>query len=419
MVFKSRKQKKQRKNKTKHFKNKHRHYTLKQPKRKSYRKTRHYYVRQHIGGTLPYDVYAMAAIAILIVYSYACYNMGLVGKQRMRVLIVPTPVVIETTQKESTFSSETCRICLEQFSVVVNGNPVKILSCPHLFHKNCITQWLVSSRTCPICRALVFPSELININLPAPPTTPRVVQSQPGQNRGIEQAASSASGYANSPSASANSPSASANSPSGSANSPSGSAISSSTSNSTGLVSNLFRFFGQQQQQGGADHVLNTIANFANSVDSNQLKIALAEHFEFLELTDTDYTTIFESLKTINAKPKPSLIALIELLATKLGFECSKSNESTTSVSDRVLVKVFGTEAEEIIRTKVQSCNPESRSKLIINNDQATNVYHIINILCLTLINYITQPDLEANKDDLQANLERAGKQVNILTAPK
>ena len=122
-------------------------------------------------------------------------------------------------------------------------------------------------------------------------------------------------------------------------------------------------------------------------------------------------------MKTINTKP--GLIALIELLATKLGFECSKSNESTTSASDRVLVEVFGTEAEEIIRTEVQSCNPESRSKLIINNNQATNVYHIINILCLTLINYITKPDLEANKDDLQANLARAGTLVKILTAPK
>ena len=406
MVFKSRKQKKQRKNKTKHFKNKHRHYTLKQPKRKSYRKTRHYYVRQHIGGTLPYAVYAMAAIAILIVYSYACYNMGLVGKQRMRVLIVPTPVQIETTQKESTFSSETCRICLEKISVVDNGNPVEILRCKHLFHRDCITQWLVSSRTCPICRATVFPSELIDINLPAPPTTPQVVQSQPRQNRGIEQAASS--GSANSPSASANSPSASANS--------------SSTSNSTTLLSDLFGFFGQQPQQGGAGDVLNTIANSADDVDSNQLQIALAEHFKFLELTNTDYTNILESFKNINAKPKPSLIALIELLATKLGFECSKSTESTTSVSDRVLVEVFGTEAEEIIRTKVQSCNPESRSnrsKLIINSDQATNVYHIINILCLTLINYITKPDLEANKKDLITNLARAGTQVKILTAPK
>jgi hypothetical protein len=394
MVFKSRKQKKQRKNKTKHFKNKHRHYTLKQPKRKSYRKTRHYYVRQHIGGTLPYAVYAMAAIAILIVYSYACYNMGLLGKQRMRVLIVPTPVQIETTQKESTFSSDTCQICLEQFSVVGNGNPVKILSCPHLFHRDCLTQWLVSSRTCPICRAVVFPSELIDITLPAPPTTPRVVHSQPRQNGGIEQAASS-----------------------GSANSPSASANSSSTSNSTSLLSDLFGFFGQQPQQGGAGDVLNTIANSADDVDSNQLQIALAEHFKFLELTNTDYTNILESLKTINTKP--GLIALIELLATKLDFECSKSNKSTTSASDRVLVEVFGTEAEEIIRTKVQSCNPESRSKLIINNDQATNVYHIINILCLTLINYITNPDLEANKDDLQANLARAGTRVKILTGSK
>ena len=52
--FKSRKLNKKRKNKTRYFKNKHRHHTLKQSKHKSYRKTRYYYnARQQLGGVLP------------------------------------------------------------------------------------------------------------------------------------------------------------------------------------------------------------------------------------------------------------------------------------------------------------------------------------------------------------------------------
>ena len=56
VLFKSRKLKKlrkQRKNKTKHTKYKHRRYTLKQPKRKPYKKTRSYYnARKRLGGAL-------------------------------------------------------------------------------------------------------------------------------------------------------------------------------------------------------------------------------------------------------------------------------------------------------------------------------------------------------------------------------
>ena len=50
--FTSRKLNKKRKNKTRYFKNKHRHYTLKKSKHKLYRKTRRYYnTRQYLGGT--------------------------------------------------------------------------------------------------------------------------------------------------------------------------------------------------------------------------------------------------------------------------------------------------------------------------------------------------------------------------------
>ncbi|CAI9765753.1 unnamed protein product [Fraxinus pennsylvanica] len=54
----------------------------------------------------------------------------------------------------STFSKTTdCAICLESF---IEGDDCKILpSCEHLFHANCVDQWLGRKPNCPTCRARV------------------------------------------------------------------------------------------------------------------------------------------------------------------------------------------------------------------------------------------------------------------------
>lgn len=42
-----------------------------------------------------------------------------------------------------------CPICLDLF---FQGDEVRILSCKHCFHKNCIDSWLVNLLKCPLCR---------------------------------------------------------------------------------------------------------------------------------------------------------------------------------------------------------------------------------------------------------------------------
>ena len=42
-----------------------------------------------------------------------------------------------------------CVICLEDFK---NHDKAIILPCIHLFHKNCIKNWLKKKNTCPICK---------------------------------------------------------------------------------------------------------------------------------------------------------------------------------------------------------------------------------------------------------------------------
>eukprot|EP01080_Neovahlkampfia_damariscottae_P012000 gene12000-5400_t len=44
---------------------------------------------------------------------------------------------------------DTCVICYEEFKI---GESVRKLPCLHLFHSNCIDEWLQQSRNCPLCK---------------------------------------------------------------------------------------------------------------------------------------------------------------------------------------------------------------------------------------------------------------------------
>lgn len=46
-------------------------------------------------------------------------------------------------------SEEVCAICREQFN---KSNETIMLHCKHMYHKNCILEWLKEQNTCPICR---------------------------------------------------------------------------------------------------------------------------------------------------------------------------------------------------------------------------------------------------------------------------
>mmetsp|Transcript_50488 Transcript_50488/g.113434 ORF Transcript_50488/g.113434 Transcript_50488/m.113434 type:complete len:295 (+) Transcript_50488:3-887(+) len=51
---------------------------------------------------------------------------------------------------------ETCTICLE---VPTAGEVITTLPCCHWYHAECIREWLLHSRLCPLCKAPVVPEE--------------------------------------------------------------------------------------------------------------------------------------------------------------------------------------------------------------------------------------------------------------------
>ena len=51
--------------------------------------------------------------------------------------------------KDLKFITSTCAICLD---CIKNNQNCRILSCFHVFHVKCITEWFLRSSSCPNCK---------------------------------------------------------------------------------------------------------------------------------------------------------------------------------------------------------------------------------------------------------------------------
>ncbi|OQS05191.1 hypothetical protein THRCLA_02635 [Thraustotheca clavata] len=48
-------------------------------------------------------------------------------------------------------AAETCSICLSTFAET-QGEAIVQLTCSHIYHRDCVVAWLVTKKTCPLCR---------------------------------------------------------------------------------------------------------------------------------------------------------------------------------------------------------------------------------------------------------------------------
>ena len=75
-------------------------------------------------------------------------NMGNVNKGLSKKQFDKLPFVKYDKNKYS--ENYQCIICMEEFQ---KNEKVKLLPCGHIFHDNCIKEWLMKQKTCPFCKS--------------------------------------------------------------------------------------------------------------------------------------------------------------------------------------------------------------------------------------------------------------------------
>lgn len=70
-----------------------------------------------------------------------------------------------------------CSICLEQYTTLSIQSVTK---CGHVFHKFCLTPWIIRNKTCPFCRAPTTLSDLMRsyFKIPISKTGPTLLENK-------------------------------------------------------------------------------------------------------------------------------------------------------------------------------------------------------------------------------------------------
>ncbi|NXX61900.1 RN128 ligase, partial [Scopus umbretta] len=107
--------------------------------------------------SLSFFIVTAATMGYFIFYSARRLRIARAQSRNQRQLKARAKKAIEQLQlrtlkqgdKETGPDGDSCVVCIELYKP---NEVVRILTCNHLFHKNCIDPWLLEHRTCPMCK---------------------------------------------------------------------------------------------------------------------------------------------------------------------------------------------------------------------------------------------------------------------------
>lgn len=107
--------------------------------------------------SVSFFIVTAATMGYFIFYSARRLRIARAQSRNQRQLKAKAKAAIEQLQlrtlkqgdKETGPDGDSCVVCIELYKP---NEVVRILTCNHLFHKNCIDPWLLEHRTCPMCK---------------------------------------------------------------------------------------------------------------------------------------------------------------------------------------------------------------------------------------------------------------------------
>jgi hypothetical protein len=97
-----------------------------------------------------YIFFGFIAFIIALIHICRCCNVGTNRRSSLRQPIRnPEEIEKKTILFETDSSPKTCSICLENYKP---NEPLIQLQCNHIYHPDCINDWLRRQSSCPLCR---------------------------------------------------------------------------------------------------------------------------------------------------------------------------------------------------------------------------------------------------------------------------
>ena len=86
--------------------------------------------------------------------------------------------IAKLIRKPQITDGASCPVCLMDFEECAECDQMMVMPCGHCFHEHCLTKWLRSHNTCPVCRHAIEP-----ISTMSTPSFARMIQSWRSENR--------------------------------------------------------------------------------------------------------------------------------------------------------------------------------------------------------------------------------------------
>ena len=83
--------------------------------------------------------------------------------------VLPTRVLTPGEVGKLPEDAQSCTVCMDDYSEA-GGDEIRTLPCMHVFHKDCIDEWLARNSTCPICKHSVNTQDSDAAGADSPPS---------------------------------------------------------------------------------------------------------------------------------------------------------------------------------------------------------------------------------------------------------